>query len=71
MQKFEEKEKVVICSGFGYDLGVFLGEGETYDTYKILPLTGVLAQKECNYNKTWINKFSESLLNDLKKYYGY
>ena len=69
-KKFSFNEKVVWDSHFGYEIGYFLGEGHVYETYLIDVITGLI-HEPCCYPKHEIHKYTDELIDNLKKKYGY
>ncbi len=70
MNKFDFNERVVRDSGFGYDIGYFLGEGNSYDTNMIDLVTG-LSYEPISVPKSEIFKYTTELIDKLIKKYGY
>jgi hypothetical protein len=66
----QKNDKVIWDSGYGYDIGYFIGEGNSYNTYLIDMKTGIV-RGECSYPKNKIYKHSDQLEMELKKKYGY
>jgi hypothetical protein len=69
-QPFVFNERVIWDSGFGYEIGYFLGEGELFDSYLIDVRTGIIHEPTC-YSKSEIHKYSNELIDKLFKKYGY
>ena len=67
---FEFNEKVVWDSHFGYEIGLFLGEGNSYNTWLIDVKTG-LVHEPCSHSKNEVYKYSEELIDRLYEKYGY
>lgn len=67
---FKKGDKVIWDSNFGYDIGLFIGEGNQYYTYLIDVKSGLI-QEECSYYKYEIYPYSEELIKKLAKKYGY
>lgn len=70
MTDFQFNERVVWDSNFGYEIGYFLGEGNSYETYLIDVVTG-LFHEPCSYPKYEIHKYTNELINKLTEKYGY
>lgn len=70
MDIFKEGDKVIWDSHFGYEIGIFIGEGNQYHTYLIMPKSGII-QDKCSYSKSEIHHYTEELANTLSKKYGY
>jgi len=70
MSNFNKGDKVIWDSYFGYDLGIFQGEGVTEDTYNIIMETGVVQGSNC-LPKSEIHKYSPEKLKEVSKKYGY
>ena len=68
--QFSLKDKIVWNSGFGYEIGFFLGDGWVYNTYLIEIMTGISTGEYC-YSKEEIYKYSDELIDELTKKYGY
>lgn len=69
-QEFEIDEKVVWDSHFGYEIGCFLGEGNSYNTYLIDVKSGLI-QEPCSHSKDEIHRYSNELIDKMFKKYGY
>jgi len=67
---FSFNERVVWDWHFGYEIGYFLGEGNQYHTYLIDVRTGLI-HEPCSYSKSEIHKYSNELIDELTKKYGY
>lgn len=67
---FDFNERVVWDSGFGYEIGYFLGEGNWYDTWLIDVRTGLIIG-ECSHSKSEVFKYTTELINKLTAKYGY
>jgi len=67
---FSFNEAVVWDSHFGYEIGYFLGEGHVSKTYLIDVRTGAYHGPTC-YPKGEIHKYSNELIDELTKKYGY
>ena len=63
-------EKVVLDSGFGYDIGYFNGAGKNYYTYSVEMVTG-LVQGNCSYPQSEVLRYTDELIVELTKKYGY
>lgn len=69
-QLFKKGDKVIWDSLFGYDIGLFIGEGNQYNTYLIDVKSGMIREK-CSYSKYEIHHYSEQMITELAKKYGY
>lgn len=67
---FDFNERVVWDSGFGYEIGYFLGEGTSYDTWLIDVRTGSIVGT-CSHSKSEVFKYTTELINKLTAKYGY
>lgn len=67
---FDFNERVVWDSGFGYEIGYFLGEGNLYDTWLIDVRTGLITEP-CSHSKSEVFKYTSELINKLTAKYGY
>ena len=67
---FDFNERVVWDSGFGYEIGYFLGEGTSYDTWLIDVKTGLIVEP-CSHSKSEVFKYTTELINKLTAKYGY
>jgi hypothetical protein len=67
---FEFNERVVWDSGFGYEIGHFLGEGTHYETWLIDVRTGLIVEP-CSHSKSEVFKYTTELINKLTAKYGY
>lgn len=67
---FDFNERVIWESGFGYEIGHFLGEGKPYDTWLIDMRTGLIIG-QCSHSKSEIFKYTNELINKLTTKYGY
>ena len=64
-------DKIIWDSGWGYDIGYFIGESKTqYHHYKVNMVTGVV-QGECTYPISEIKPYSEELIKELRERYKY
>jgi len=63
-------EHVIWDSGSGYEIGYFLGEGVTDDTWLIDIMTG-LTEGPCSYPKSEVFKYTDELVNKLTAKYSY
>ncbi len=67
---FDFNERVVWDSGFGYEIGHFLGKGNSYDTWLIDVRTGLIVEP-CSHLKSEVFKYTNELINKLTAKYGY
>ena len=67
---FDFNERVVWDSGFGYEIGHFLGEGNSYDTWLIDVRIGLITEP-CSHSKSEVFKYTTELINKLTIKYGY
>lgn len=67
---FSFNEKVVWDYFFGYEIGYFLGEGNHFHTYMIDMITGLIHEPS-SYPKQEIHKYTNELIDELTKKYGY
>jgi len=67
---FDFNERVVWDSGFGYEIGHFLGEGVAYNTWLIDVKTGLIVEP-CSHSKSEVFKYTNELINKLTAKYGY
>ena len=67
---FYFNERVVWDSGFGYEIGHFLIEGNSYDTWLIDVRTGLITGT-CSYSKSEVFKYSSELIKTLTAKYDY
>jgi hypothetical protein len=65
---FDFNERVVWDSGFGYEIGYFLGEGLVYNTWLIDLRTGFFVEP-CSHSKSEVFKYSNELINKLTAKY--
>lgn len=70
MDDFNFNDAVIWDSGFGYDIGYFLGDGNQYNTWLIDVRTGLI-HEPCSHSKSEIFKYSDELIDSLSKKYGY
>lgn len=68
--KFKFNESVVWDSGFGYEIGYFLGTGNQYETYLIDIRTGLI-HEPCSHTISEVFRYSNELIDKLTKKYGY
>lgn len=68
--KFAKGDRVIWDSGFGYEIGYFIGEGNQYETWLIELSTGLVSEP-CSYRKSEVFKYSSELVNRLTNEYGY
>lgn len=68
--EFNVNEKVIWNSGFGYEIGYFIGEGNIMGTYLIDTCSGVVIG-ENSYPKRQIEAYSNERILELTKEYGY
>lgn len=67
---FSFNERVIWDSHFGYEIGYFLGEGNQYHTWLIDIRTGLI-KEPCSYSKSEVHKYTDELISELTKKYGY
>jgi hypothetical protein len=67
---FDFNERVVWDSGFDYEIGHFLGEGNSYDTWLIDVRTGLIVEP-CSHSKSEVFKYTTELINKLTAKYSY
>jgi len=67
---FNINDRVIWDSGFGYEIGIFIGEGNSYDTWSIDQISGRITG-ECSHSKIEIFKYTKELVNILTAKYGY
>ena len=67
---FEFNERVIWDSGFGYEIGHFLGEGLIENSYMIDVRTGIITEP-CSHSKDEVFKYTTKLINKLTTKYGY
>lgn len=67
---FCKNERIVWDSGFGYEIGVFKGDGLLYGTYSIDISTGINIGL-VSHSISKIHKYSNELIDELTKKYGY
>ncbi len=70
MKTFKFNERVIWDSNFGYDVGYFLGEGVMEWTYLIDMKSGLI-HMPCSQPKDEIHPYSNKLVEELTKKYGY
>jgi hypothetical protein len=70
MTQFSERDKVIWDSHFGYDIGLFIGEGVEMETYEIELFTG-RCQGELSVSKSEVFPYSKELIKTLSLKYGY
>ena len=70
---FTKDEIVVWDSNFGYDIGKFIGDAPSDDNYSIELLTSssLGIDDVGSFSKSQIRKYSEDLIEELTKKYGY
>lgn len=66
LNDFEYNESIIWDSGFGYEVGHFIGEGNSYYTY-LIDINNDL----CSYPKNEVFKLTEELVNKLSLKYGH
>lgn len=67
---FYFNENVIWDSGFGYDIGYFLGDGTQYHTYLIDMVSGG-THTPCSHSKSEVFKYTNELVEKLTVKYGY
>lgn len=67
---FTFNEPVIWDSGFGYEIGYFLGEGLSDNTYQIDQRSGLITEPN-SYPKNEVFKYSNELIEKLTAKYGY
>lgn len=67
-EKFTLNERVVWDSHFGYEIGYFLGEGNSYNTYLVDIRTGIVREPN-SYSKNEVHKYTDELITELTKKY--
>lgn len=70
MPLYKKNERVIWNSGFGYEIGYFIGAGTSMGTYEINTRTGVITG-ENSYPIGQIEPYSEKRIEELVKEYGY
>lgn len=65
-----ENDRIIWDSGHGYEIGYFKGEGVIYDSFLVDLVTGI-AQGLCSFSKSEIKPYSNELISELTKKYGY
>ncbi len=68
---FEYNERIIWDSHFGYEIGFFIGEGNSYNTWLVELRSGRIVGEEVSHSKDEIHPYSEELLEKLTKKYGY
>jgi len=63
-------DKIIWDSQFGYEIGIFLGNGNQYNTYLVNLTTGIV-QGEVSHSINEIKLFSIELIDKLNKKYNY
>jgi hypothetical protein len=66
---FKVNDRVIWDSGFGYEVGYFKGDGN-YDGWLLRLTTGIVT-KECSYPESEVKPYSDELIEEMKKRYGY
>lgn len=65
---FKRLDKVIYDSGFGYDVGIFMGEGTVPDTF-LIEMQGKTNSSR-HYNKRYIYRYTMELELELSGEYG-
>lgn len=68
--KFKENDRIIWDSGWGYEIGYFVGEGLLMYTYQVDMVTGVV-QGLVAHPISEIKPYSKELVEELTKKYGY
>lgn len=68
--RFKIHDRVVWDSHFGYEIGYFLGEGNSMDTYLIDIRTGLITEP-CSHSRSEIYPYTDELIDELTKKYKY
>lgn len=63
-------DKIIWDSNFGYEIGIFLGWGNQYNTYLVNLTTGIILG-EVSHSIDEIKLYSDELKDKLNKKYGY
>ena len=69
---FTLNEKIIWDSGFGYDIGLFMGDSDeiSYYTYEIKLITGAFKNRSICVSKSEIYPYTESLFVKMVDKYG-
>lgn len=71
IEPFSLNEGIVWDSGFGYEIGYFLGEGNQYGTYLVKIITAAPPIGQCSFPTSQIHRYTCELIDELTKRYGY
>lgn len=63
-------DKVIWDSGFGYEIGEYIGEGVMYYTYAMKLLTGNFSGSEVSYRCNEVHIYSKEKHDEMKLKYG-
>ena len=69
-ETFKKGDNIIWDSNFGYEIGYFIGEGNQDNTYLVNLKTGIV-DEPCSYPIDEIFKYSDELISELTKKYGY
>lgn len=69
--KFKQGDLIIWDSGFGYELGRFIGVGQVFEHYYQVNLTTSRFGGIASFPESEIHPYTEELLNLLSKKYGY
>lgn len=67
---FNFQDKVIWDSGFGYEIGYYLGEGYFENTYLIDQITGLIIEP-ISHSIDECFEYSDELITKLTEKYGY
>lgn len=71
MNKFTFNQEVIWDSGFGYDIGLWLGEDKNQYYHDIIDLRTGIIYEPTSLLKSEIKPYSEELIKELTEKYGY
>jgi len=59
MKEFKAGDKIIWDSGFGYELGYFVGEGVMHNTWSVNLITGCSIGQDVSFDKSEIFLYSD------------